>query len=137
MQQIYKRTPMAKWDFIKVAKHFVKSLRTWFQIFLQNNIENTSSHQRYSIKKVFLKVSQNSQENICVRVSFFNNNLLNLLKNSLWHRCFFSEFCEIHRKAPFLQNTSGWLLLKNSFWIYYQKMRFSYRDFLSTQTGLF
>ena len=30
----------------------------------------TSSHRKCSIKKLFLKVSQYSQENICVRVSF-------------------------------------------------------------------
>ena len=28
--------------------------------------------QRFSVKKGFLKISQNSQENTCVRVSFFN-----------------------------------------------------------------
>ena len=27
--------------------------------------------QRWSVKKVFLEISQNSQENTCVRVSFF------------------------------------------------------------------
>ena len=34
------------------------------------NIKYRSSHQRSSIKKVFLEVSQNSQENTCVRISF-------------------------------------------------------------------
>ena len=29
-----------------------------------------SSHQRCSVKKVFLEISQNLQENICARVSF-------------------------------------------------------------------
>ena len=29
-----------------------------------------SSHQRYSVKKVLLEISQNSQENTCTRVSF-------------------------------------------------------------------
>ena len=28
--------------------------------------------QRCSVKKVFLEISQNSQENTCARVSFFN-----------------------------------------------------------------
>ena len=31
-----------------------------------------SSHRRCSIKKVLLKISQNSQENACARVSFLN-----------------------------------------------------------------
>ena len=29
--------------------------------------------RRYSVKKVFLQISQNSQENICIRVSFLTN----------------------------------------------------------------
>ena len=38
------------------------------QLFLWNTTEAVA--QRYSIKKVFLKILQNSQENICVGVSF-------------------------------------------------------------------
>ena len=41
--------------------------------------------QRCSMKKVFLKILQNSQENTCARVSF----LIKLqLKKRLWRRCF-------------------------------------------------
>ena len=47
--------------------------------------------QRYSVKNVFLETLQNSQENICARISF----LIKLqaqpamfLKKSLWHKCF-------------------------------------------------
>ena len=36
-----------------------------------SNIEFISSHQRCSVKKVFLEMSQNSHENTCARV-FFN-----------------------------------------------------------------
>ena len=32
---------------------------------------NRSSHYRCSVKKVFLEISQNSQENTCARVSFW------------------------------------------------------------------
>ena len=42
--------------------------------------------QSCSPKKVFLKVSQNSQENTCARVSFLRH--ATLLKKTLWHRCF-------------------------------------------------
>ena len=45
-----------------------------------------SSHRRYSVKKVFLKILQNLQANACVRVSFF----IKLLA-----QVFFCEFCEI------------------------------------------
>ena len=48
---------------------------------------------RCSVKKVFLKISQNSQEYTCGRVS------LNLLKQRLWHRCFLVNF------VIFLRNT--------------------------------
>ena len=41
--------------------------------------------QRCSVKKAFLKILQNLQENPCARVSF----LIKLqLKKGLWHRCF-------------------------------------------------
>ena len=41
--------------------------------------------QRFSIKKVFLKILKNSQENLCARVSL----LIKLqLKKRSWHRCF-------------------------------------------------
>ena len=74
-----------------------------------------SSHQRCSIKKVFLKISQNSQENICAIVSFFNKvaspRPATLLKKRLWHRCFPVNFAKFLR-TPFLQSTSG-----HCFWI--------------------
>ena len=57
-----------------------------------------------------LEISQNSQENTCARVSFFNKVgslwLATLLKKRLWHRCFPVNFAKFLRK-PFLQNTSG------------------------------
>ena len=63
--------------------------------------EYRSSHQRCSVKKGFLKISQNSQENTCARVS---------LKKRHWHRCFPVNFPKFSR-TPFLQKTSGRLLL--------------------------
>ena len=55
-----------------------------------------------SVKKVFLKILQNSQENTCARVSFLKNLQTApaaLLKNRLWHMCFPVSF------AKFLRNT--------------------------------
>ena len=46
------------------------------------------------LKKVFLKVLQNSQENTCARVS------ATLVKKRLWHRCFPVNF-EIFLKNTF------------------------------------
>ena len=59
-------------------------------------IYHRSSHRGCSIKKMFLKISQNSQENTCARVSFFS---------------FFPvNFAKFFRKL-FSQNASGRLLL--------------------------
>ena len=77
--------------------------------------KSKSSHRRCSVKKMFLGISQNSQENTCARVSI----LIKLqacnfiLKYRLWHRCFPVNFVKFLR-TPFLQNTSGRLLLKIS-----------------------
>ena len=66
-----------------------------------------SSHQRFSVRKVFLKISQNSQENTCARVFFLNKvaslRAATLLKRRLW----FVKFSG----TPFLKNTPGRLLL--------------------------
>ena len=60
--------------------------------------------QRYSVKKVFLEMSKNSQENTCARVSF--------LIIRLWHRCFPVIFAKFLR-APFLREHHLWWLLLN------------------------
>ena len=75
-----------------------------------------SSQRKYSVKKIFLEISQNSQENTCARVSFFNKvtdlrpQACNLVKKETLAQVFYCEFCEIS-KNTFLQNTSGPLLL--------------------------
>ena len=70
----------------------------------------------FYIKKVFLRNSQISQENICARVSFLKKvkgvRPGTLLKNKLWHRCFPVNFAKFLRAAV-LQNTYGRLLLNN------------------------
>ena len=51
--------------------------------------------QKCTVKKVFLKISKNSQENTCARVSFLIKlhkiscpRLATLLKKRLWRKCF-------------------------------------------------
>ena len=61
-----------------------------------------SSHQRRSEKKMFLEISQNSQENTCARVSFLIK--LQALQR-LWHRCFPVNFAKFLR-TPFVYRTS-------------------------------
>ena len=48
------------------------------------NSKSGSSHHRCSIKKLFLKISQYSQENTCFRASF-----LKLIKKRVQHRYFY------------------------------------------------
>ena len=52
--------------------------------------------QRCSVKKVFLEISQNSQESNCARI---------------WHRCFSVNFGKFLR-TPFLTEHLRWLLLR-------------------------
>ena len=65
-------------------------------------------------EKAFIKILQYSQENTCARV-FFNKvsglSPATLLKKRLWNRCFPVNFVRFLR-TPFLQNTSGRLLLR-------------------------
>ena len=64
-------------------------------------------------QKVFLEISQNSQENPCA--SLFSIKLrasgLQLEKKRPWHRCFPVNFAKFLRTS-FLQNTFGRLLLR-------------------------
>ena len=65
-------------------------------------------------KKVFLEISQNSQENTCGRVSFLINlqaRPATLLKKRRWHRYFPVNFAKFLR-TTFLQNFSVRLLLQ-------------------------
>ena len=62
--------------------------------------------RRCSVKKLFLEISQNSQENACARVSF----LISLLKRRLWHLCFPVNFSRFLRTTFFTEHLR-WLLL--------------------------
>ena len=71
-----------------------------------------SHNGRCSIKKVFLKISLNSQENTCTG-SLFNNveglRACDFLKNRLKHQYFSVNFAKFIRAAS-LQNTPRLLL---------------------------
>ena len=70
-----------------------------------------SSHRRCSVKKVFLKISQNSQENTCDRVSF-------LIKLQVCHRCFPVNFVKFLRTHFFTEHLR-WLLQDNQYAVCY------------------
>ena len=74
-----------------------------------------SSHRGCSIKKLFLKISQYLQENICVKVSF--NQVAGLqvcifIKKRFQHRCF-SVSIEKFKKTRILKKICEQLLLNN------------------------
>ena len=53
--------------------------------------------QMYSVKKVFLEILQNSQENTCARASL----LIKLIKKETLAQVFSREFCEIFKNVFF------------------------------------
>ena len=60
--------------------------------------------QRCFAKKVFLEISQNSQENTCVKVSFLINlktflKACNFIKKETLAQVFSCEFCEISKST--------------------------------------
>ena len=60
--------------------------------------------RRCSIKKVFLEISQNSQENNCAKVSFLINlqaSACNFIKKETLAEVFSCEFCEISKSTFF------------------------------------
>ena len=63
--------------------------------------------RRCSVKKVFLKISQNSRENTCARVSFL---IKSYLKKKLWHWCFPVNFAKFSG-TPFSIEQLWWLIL--------------------------
>ena len=75
--------------------------------------------QRCSVKNVFLKISSNSQENTCARVSFLlklQASVCNFIKKETVAQLFSCEFSEIFKELLSLQNNcSGcfYILFKN------------------------
>ena len=63
--------------------------------------------QRCSVKKVFLEISQNSQESTCARVS----KACNCIKKETLEQVFSCEFLRNFLRTPFLTEHLWWLLL--------------------------
>ena len=65
---------------------------------------------RCSVKKVFLEISQNSQENTCVRDSFLNKvaglrpKACNFIKKETLAQVFSCEFCKISKSNFFTEH---------------------------------
>ena len=108
---------------------FEKHLRTTASYFMNKNRNNSSkkfkingnicrsSRPNLLCKKVFLKISQNSQENTCTRASFLiscRRQPAASLKKRLWHRSFPVDFVEFIRIPSFIEHIL-WLLLSMGF----------------------
>ena len=68
------------------------------------------SHQRCSVKKGILKISQNSQENTCATVSFLIKLLASgcsFTKKEALAQVFSCEFCEIFKNIFFYKTPEG------------------------------
>ena len=76
-----------------------------------------SSQPRCSLEKVFPKILQISQENICARASLVIKlqAACNIIKKRPWYKCFPVNFAKFLR-TPFLQNTFGRRLLNSCKW---------------------
>ena len=74
-----------------------------------------TSHRRCSLRKGVLRnLEKFTGKNLCQSLFFYEVAGLRpvtLLKKKLWHRCYPVNFAKF-LKTPFLQNTSGRLLLK-------------------------
>ena len=83
------------WHKYESTDHIVSFIEQCMFFLLRSYFQCLRSHRRCSVKKEFLKLSQNSQEKICVGVSFLSLRAANLFKKRLWRRCFpvnFSKF---------------------------------------------
>ena len=58
------------------------------------------------MKKLFFEISQNSQENTSVGVSFYKKSIFFIKKETL-AQVFFREFCEISKKIFFHRTPTG------------------------------
>ena len=82
-------------------------------------VSSEAAVQRCSVKKAFLEISQNSEENTCAKVSF----LIKLqalafrpatwLKKRLWDRCFPVNFTKCLRTPLFIEHPYWLLLFRN------------------------
>ena len=103
------------WRYIIMTERYVKPIVCVCPSHLLQSVTGTFRNiRRCSVKKVFLRISQNSQENICARVSFLIKLKAlhaTLLKETLRHRCFPVNFSKFLRTFFFLEHLH-WLLLK-------------------------
>ena len=92
----------------KISRHFsCCEVQLMHQFFMEAVV------QRCSVKKVFLKILQNSQANTCARGSFLIKlQACNFIKKESLAQVFSCEFCEIFKNI-FFHRHLRWLLLSS------------------------
>ena len=75
----------------------------------ENEVNAEAVTQKCSVKKVFLKIFQNSKESTCARVSFLTKLqasalYLQLIKKETLVQVFYCEFCEISKNTFFTEH---------------------------------
>ena len=107
--------------YLEPCQTFTKLLSIFVKFSIFGRVR--SSHRRCYIKKVFLEILQNSQENTCARASFLiklKASSCNFIKKETLAQMFFCEFCEISKNTFFEEHLlaaaskGSWLcLVKN------------------------
>ena len=90
---------------IGISKKFHVILEFWNNYSVAFTSRSRSRHRRCPVKKIFLKIPQNSQENTCAIVSFLIKlpQACNLVKKETLTQVFSCEFCEIFKNTFFTE----------------------------------
>ena len=94
-----------------VKANSIQWVRSRARLVTKRQEKTEAVSQSCSVKKLFIEISQNSQENTFARVSFLLKLLKKLLKKRLWHRCFPVNFAKFWR-ISFLIEHLRWPILK-------------------------
>ena len=97
-------------DHFFISEQILVNLNAVFAIAMNVMAEAAT---RDALWKVFLEISQNSQENICTRVSFSivaEAEAYNFIKKEILAQVSSCEFCEIFKNTSFTEHLR-WLLL--------------------------
>ena len=110
--RVFSRLQLILWilgTFSTIFNIFLQSAKQFLALQAQNQLRSKVVAQRCSVKKVVFEISKNSQENTCVRVSFFNK------VAGLRHRCFPANFAKFLRIAFLTEHLRGMLQVNNKY----------------------
>ena len=123
-----------------VIKFLYKNVMIYCHNALNQKCQLPEGVLRCSIRKVFLKISKNSQENTCASVSFLiklQASACNIIKKGILAQVYSVRFCEIFKntffyRTPLVAASQLWVYIltneQNLFFYYYEVM--GYFNFL-------